>query len=74
MDPLASFILTFSSDPSNLTHAIKAAQEAAETTRDLGAKAGRAAYVDQEKIRDAAVPDAGAWGVWKLLEGMQKAL
>lgn len=74
VDPLSSFILTFASDPTNLTHAIKAAQEAAEATRDLDAKAGRAAYVDQEKIREASVPDAGAWGVWKLLEGMQKAL
>lgn len=74
VDPLSSFILTFASDPSRLSHAIKAAQEAAEATRDLAAKAGRAAYVDQEKIREASVPDAGAWGVWKLLEGMQKAL
>lgn len=74
VDPLSSFILTFASDPSRLSHAIKAAQEAAEATRDLDAKAGRAAYVDQDKIREASVPDAGAWGVWKLLEGMQKAL
>ncbi|GAA5872299.1 hypothetical protein JCM3774_003337 [Rhodotorula dairenensis] len=74
VDPLSSFILTFASDPTKLTHAIKAAQEAAEATRDLDAKAGRAAYVDQDKIREASVPDAGAWGVWKLLDGMQKAL
>ncbi|GAA5992031.1 hypothetical protein JCM10908_000706 [Rhodotorula pacifica] len=74
VDPLSSFILTFAADPSALSHAIKAAQEAAEATRDLDAKAGRAAYVDQEKIREASVPDAGAWGVWKLLEGVQKAL
>ncbi|BGP44681.1 hypothetical protein JCM10450v2_000495 [Rhodotorula kratochvilovae] len=77
VDPLSSFILTFSASPTDegaLTHAFAAAKEAAEATRDLDAKAGRAAYVDQEKIREAAVPDAGAWGVWKLLEGVQKVL
>ncbi|KPV78333.1 uncharacterized protein RHOBADRAFT_23334 [Rhodotorula graminis WP1] len=77
VDPLSSFILTLSSapsDPKTLSQAFKAAKEAAEATRDLDAKAGRAAYVDQEKIREAAVPDAGAWGVWKLLEGVQKVL
>ncbi|GAA5995180.1 uncharacterized protein JCM10292_004583 [Rhodotorula paludigena] len=75
VDPLSSFILTFSASPSDgLTHAFKAAHEAAEATRDLDAKAGRAAYVDQEKIREAAVPDAGAWGVWTLLQGIQKVI
>lgn len=75
VDPLSSFILTFSATPSDgLTHAFKAAHEAAEATRDLDAKAGRAAYVDQEKIREAAVPDAGAWGVWTLLQGIQKVI
>ncbi|GAA5857116.1 hypothetical protein JCM8547_007968 [Rhodosporidiobolus lusitaniae] len=77
IDPLSSFILTFSSSPSSpsaLTHAIAAAKEAAEATRDLEAKAGRAAYVDQEEMRKQRVPDAGAWGVWKLLEGVEKAV
>ncbi|GAA5940291.1 uncharacterized protein JCM15063_002590 [Sporobolomyces koalae] len=77
IDPLSSFILTLASDasePKTLVQAFTAAHEAAEATRDLDAKAGRAAYVDQDKIRDAAVPDAGAWGVWKMLEGVQKAL
>ncbi|GAA6004485.1 hypothetical protein JCM10207_000748 [Rhodosporidiobolus poonsookiae] len=77
IDPLSSFILTFSSDPSSpgaLDKAIAAATEAAEATRDLDAKAGRAAYVNQESIREAAVPDAGAWGVHKLLEGISKVV
>ncbi|GAA5894307.1 hypothetical protein JCM5296_005133 [Sporobolomyces johnsonii] len=77
VDPLSSFILTFSSDPSNpktLLDAFNAAQEAAEATRDLDAKAGRAAYVDQEKIREAAVPDAGAWGMATLLRGVKETL
>ncbi|GAA6049543.1 hypothetical protein JCM3770_000839 [Rhodotorula araucariae] len=77
VDPLSSFILTFSASPTDegtLTHAFAAAKEAAEATRDLDATAGRAAYIDQEKIREASVPDAGAWGVWKLLEGVQKVI
>ncbi|GAA5972207.1 hypothetical protein JCM11641_002358 [Rhodosporidiobolus odoratus] len=77
IDPLSSFILTYSSSPSDpgaLSNAIAAAKEAAEATRDLDAKAGRAAYVNQESIREAGVPDAGAWGVWKLLEGVQKVV
>ncbi|GAA5991175.1 hypothetical protein JCM5350_001937, partial [Sporobolomyces pararoseus] len=77
IDPLSSFILTLSSspsDPKTLLSAFDAAKEAAEATRDLDAKAGRAAYVDQDKIREAAVPDAGAWGVWKLLEGVKETL
>ncbi|GAA5827012.1 hypothetical protein JCM11251_002205 [Rhodosporidiobolus azoricus] len=77
VDPLSSFILTFSSDPSSpdaFSKAVKAAKEAAEATRDLDAKAGRAAYVNAESIKEASVPDAGAWGVWKLLEGVQKVV
>ncbi|GAA5832570.1 hypothetical protein JCM5353_002194 [Sporobolomyces roseus] len=77
IDPLSSFILTLSSDPSNrktLVSAFSAAKEAAEATRDLDAKAGRAAYVDQEKIRDAKAPDAGAWGVWMMLKGVKEVL
>ncbi|GAA5891212.1 hypothetical protein JCM6882_006456 [Rhodosporidiobolus microsporus] len=77
IDPLSSFILTFSADPSApdaFAKAVAAAKEAAEATRDLDAKAGRAAYVNAESIREAAVPDAGAWGVWKLLEGVQKVV
>ncbi|GAA5831207.1 hypothetical protein JCM3766R1_002968 [Sporobolomyces carnicolor] len=77
IDPLSSFILTLASSPSDhktLVSAFSAAKEAAEATRDLDAKAGRAAYVDQEKIREASVPDAGAWGVWKLLQGIKEVL
>ncbi|GAA6039026.1 hypothetical protein JCM8097_000159 [Rhodosporidiobolus ruineniae] len=77
IDPLSSFILTYSADPTAsgaLEKAISAAKEAADATRDLDAKAGRAAYVNQESIREASVPDAGAWGVWKLLEGVQKVV
>jgi dihydroxyacetone kinase len=47
---------------------------AAERTRDIKATAGRAAYVGQEALRGANVPDPGAWGVVKILEGIEQAL
>ncbi|SCZ90153.1 BZ3500_MvSof-1268-A1-R1_Chr1-3g01807 [Microbotryum saponariae] len=74
VDPLAAFIITFGSDPANFDNAFNQAQEAAEATRALVAKAGRAAYVDQDKIEKANVPDAGAWGVLKILQGVKAAL
>jgi dihydroxyacetone kinase len=74
VDPLGAFIGTFASDPSNFTAAFNAAREAAEATRDLDAKAGRAAYVEQEALKSAKVPDAGAWGVLKILEGIKEVV
>ncbi|SCV68313.1 BQ2448_434 [Microbotryum intermedium] len=74
IDPLAAFIITLGSDPANFDNAFNQAQEAAEATRTLAAKAGRAAYVDQDKIEKANVPDAGAWGVLKILQGVKAAL
>lgn len=38
----------------------------------LEAKAGRAAYVDREAVKGSQVPDAGAWGVWKIIEAIKK--
>ncbi|ORY73441.1 Dak1 domain-domain-containing protein [Leucosporidium creatinivorum] len=74
IDPLASFILTFQSDPNNFNSAFEAARDAAEATRNIEATAGRAAYVDKKKLEEAEVPDAGAWGVLKALEGIKKVL
>ncbi|KAK4058105.1 hypothetical protein OIO90_000844 [Microbotryomycetes sp. JL221] len=74
VDPLAAFVITFGSDPQNFNNAFDAAKEATEATKDLEAKAGRAAYVDKDVVKDAAVPDAGAVGVLKLLEGVKSVL
>lgn len=74
VDPLAAFIITFGTDPSDFGAAFKAANDAAEATRDFVAKAGRAAYVDQEKLAQANVPDAGAWGVLQILAGIKEAI
>lgn len=51
-----------------------AAKEAAESTRTLKATAGRAAYVAQDDLAEANVPDAGAYGVLMLLEGIKSVM
>lgn len=75
IDPLSAFTDHFaSSNGEDFSGAVKAAREAAERTRDIEAKAGRAAYVGQEALKEANVPDPGAWGVVKILEGIQQVL
>ncbi|KAI5481439.1 glycerone kinase [Pseudohyphozyma bogoriensis] len=74
IDPLSAFILTFSSDPSSFLSAFNAAKESVDATKTMEAKAGRAAYVDQAKIKASDTPDAGAYGVLKVLEGVKEAL
>lgn len=72
IDPLSAFILTLTLTPTDFSSAVEAAKGSAEATVYLDAKAGRAAYVDRGKVKDSEVPDAGAWGVWKILEAIEK--
>jgi dihydroxyacetone kinase len=75
IDPLAAFTESFtSSRGQDLAGAVEAAVKAAEHTRTIEAKAGRAAYVGQDALREANVPDPGAWGVVKILEGIQSVV
>jgi hypothetical protein len=74
VDPLAAFVTTLSLDPSDTAGAVTAAREAAEATSLLDAKVGRAAYVNREDLREHQVPDAGAWGVNTLIEGVWSVL
>lgn len=53
-----------------MVRAVKAAQDAADKTRHLVAKAGRGAYVDQDRLKESDVPDPGAWGVWVILNAL----
>lgn len=64
---------TFATDPA-FEPALDAAKEAAEATAYLDAKAGRAAYVDQKALKGEQVPDAGAWGVWTILDAIRASL
>jgi dihydroxyacetone kinase len=73
IDPLAAFTEHLA-DKGDLKGAIQAAVDAAEHTRTIEAKAGRAAYVGQETLREANVPDPGAWGVVKILQGIQSVV
>lgn len=73
MDPLYAFTETLAGK-GDLGAAIDAATKATENTKNIQAKAGRAAYVGQAQLQNAQVPDPGAYGVVKLLEGIQAAL
>jgi len=77
VDPLAAFVENLQgAEGTNekisqlFPLAVKAAQDAAEGTKNLKAKAGRSAYVGVESLRDEKVPDPGAWGVKVILEGL----
>jgi dihydroxyacetone kinase len=75
VDPLDAFTRAFAeSKGDDLGSAIQQATNAAEKTKDLVAKAGRAAYVGQDALKERQVPDPGAWGVVKILEGLQRVL
>jgi dihydroxyacetone kinase len=69
MDPLAAFATSFSSD-ANLHVAVRAAEKAAEGTKDLEAKAGRSAYIEGSRLKELQIPDPGAWGVKVILENL----
>lgn len=70
IDPLAAFVDAMQNGPINL--AVKAAQEAAEATKFMDAKAGRSAYIESGRLRAEEVPDPGAWGVKTILESLQE--
>jgi dihydroxyacetone kinase len=67
VDPLAAFVDALSQD---FTKAVKSAQNAAESTRDSDAKAGRSAYIESDRLRRDRVPDPGAWAVKVILENL----
>lgn len=74
VDPLDAFTQAYAkSQGKDLDGAVKAAVDAADETRTLVAKAGRAAYVGQDELRKADVPDAGAFGIGKILQGLASA-
>ncbi|MBS1104051.1 dihydroxyacetone kinase subunit DhaK [Gluconobacter sp. Dm-62] len=54
----------------NLDQAAKAAREGADATRAMPARAGRAAYVPKEQLKN--IPDPGAEAIARLLEGISE--
>ncbi|KAG8918917.1 Dihydroxyacetone kinase 2, partial [Tulasnella sp. 417] len=67
IDPLTAFVEAL---PNGLLGAVDAAKRAAEETKKLPAKAGRAAYVNQDDLAKANVPDPGAFGVAVIVAGL----
>ncbi|KAG8950773.1 Dihydroxyacetone kinase 2 [Tulasnella sp. 424] len=65
--PLTAFVEAL---PNGLLGAVDAAKKAADETKKLSAKAGRAAYVNQEDLAKANVPDPGAFGVAVIVAGL----
>ncbi|KAJ1306662.1 hypothetical protein OPQ81_007657 [Rhizoctonia solani] len=60
IDPLAAFVESLKDPGVHLDQAFEAAQRAAEDTKNLPARAGRAAYVNAEAVKGTC--DPGAWG------------
>ncbi|WVW82122.1 dihydroxyacetone kinase [Kwoniella bestiolae CBS 10118] len=69
VDPLEAFIASLPSK--GLNGAADDAQKAADKTKELVAKAGRGAYVNQEDLKKREVPDPGAWGIWRIVDGLR---
>lgn len=67
VDPLAAFIEALQKGNS-LSEAVATASAAAEDTKNLEARAGRAAYVGKDKVK--GVPDPGAIGVKVILQAL----
>ncbi|WVQ71012.1 dihydroxyacetone kinase [Cryptococcus sp. DSM 104548] len=69
VDPLEAFIASLASK--GLLSAAEDALAAADKTKELVAKAGRGAYVNQEDLKKREVPDPGAWGIWRIVDGIR---
>lgn len=69
VDPLEAFVTSLPSK--GLSGAADDAYVAAEKTKELVAKAGRGAYVNQEDLKKREVPDPGAWGIWRIVDGLR---
>jgi len=69
VDPLEAFITALPT--LGLSGSADEAHKAAEKTKELVAKAGRGAYVNQEDLKKREVPDPGAWGIWRIVDGLR---
>ncbi|KAI8637031.1 Dak1 domain-containing protein [Parasitella parasitica] len=74
MDTLCPFIETLNQDATNLDHAFEAARNGTNSTCNLSAKLGRSSYLSNEEVLESGIPDAGAYGLERILEGLVKEL
>jgi len=70
MDVLLPFVEVLDTER-NLGKAARRAEEAAEGTRDLKPKFGRASYVGN--VGEQSSPDPGAWALMEIIKGVQDA-
>jgi dihydroxyacetone kinase len=70
LDCLIPFVETLR-ETGDSTKALAEAEKGVETTKKLEAKLGRSSYLDETATR--GVPDPGAYGLLKILEGMVAA-
>jgi dihydroxyacetone kinase len=69
VDPLQAFVESLRAN--GLNAAAEDALKAANATKELVAKAGRGSYVNQDDLKKANIPDPGAWGIWRLVDGLR---
>jgi dihydroxyacetone kinase len=70
VDPLEAFVDQLGRNPQDLQAASQSALAGADATRRLRALAGRGSYVNQTALLEADIPDPGAWGIWRLVDGL----
>ncbi|CEP17010.1 hypothetical protein [Parasitella parasitica] len=74
MDTLCPFIDTLNQDATNIDQAIEAARQGANSTSNMYAKLGRSSYLSNEEVLGSGIPDAGAYGLKKILDGLTEKL
>lgn len=70
MDVLLPFAETLNRERS-MQEAVRSAENAAEWTRGLKARFGRASYVGETGGEEQALPDPGAWALMVMLRGVR---
>ncbi|KAI8987078.1 dihydroxyacetone kinase [Pilobolus umbonatus] len=73
MDSLCPFVESLNKN-GDLVEACKASEEGTERTRKLSAKMGRSSYLSNEEVLEKGIPDAGAYGLSILIEGLTNAI
>ncbi|KAI9280443.1 Dak1 domain-containing protein [Sporodiniella umbellata] len=72
MDTLCPFVESLKTQ--GFFRSVELAKEGAESTRTMPSHLGRSSYLSSEQVMEANVPDAGAYGLAKLLSGMANGL
>ncbi|KAI8077684.1 dihydroxyacetone kinase [Halteromyces radiatus] len=74
MDTLIPFVKTLNEPDTSLTKAIEAARQGMWATQTQTTQLGRTAYLSDQHVLDAGIPDAGAFGLMAVLDAIALAL